>query len=213
MSSTLLLDERVVAVQPAAVRVFGLAGAVVLQQIHWHSTTRAVRVFGEHEWVVMPYALFSAETGLNENQIRHAVSKLEEQQVLVSCQPEAYQRRKWYRIDRAHEAFRGDCTNRDISRLEARNMPLGSAKYAASSIPDTKRTPRARDGRSDDPSDRTARAAQQTRDRHEADLARIDAEPPSTTTRAHLAEARARVSGLRADRPACENMQEGGDAI
>lgn len=97
--SAVLLDERVVAVQPALVRTFGLTCAVVLQQIHWHSRTPAAEEFDGHKWVRLPYEQFANETGLTQRVVRGAVEKLEGANVVLSCQPEVWDRTKWYRID------------------------------------------------------------------------------------------------------------------
>jgi hypothetical protein len=102
MSSALLIDETVIVVQPALVRRLGhLCDACVLQQIHyWLGRSRNDR--DGHRWVFKTYDDWSDEIGVTVKQVRAAIVRLETAGVIVSCQPEAYHRRKWYRIDYEH---------------------------------------------------------------------------------------------------------------
>ena len=102
MSSGLLLDEPCLVIQPALVRRLGhLSDAAVLQQIHyWIARSRNQRA--GYRWVYKTYEEWSSEIGISTKQIRAAIVRLEERGLLISCQPEAYHRRKWYRIDYEH---------------------------------------------------------------------------------------------------------------
>jgi hypothetical protein len=99
MSSGLLLDEPCLVIQPALVRRLGhLSDAAVLQQIHyWIARSRNQRA--GYRWVYKTYEEWSSEIGISTKQIRAAIVRLENLGLLISCQPEAYHRRKWYRID------------------------------------------------------------------------------------------------------------------
>lgn len=98
-TSALLIDQPVVAVQPALVRALeSMPAAAVLQQIHYRlSTAPAWEIDGE-EWAAITYDELAAETGLSPSQAKRAVERLAEHGYIDSCQPEAYNRRKSYRI-------------------------------------------------------------------------------------------------------------------
>lgn len=99
MTSALLLDEPCLVIQPALVRTLGhLADAAVLQQIHYWLQRATARHAGER-WVYKTYEQWSDEIGITEKQARASITRLEAAGILISCQPEAYHRRKWYRID------------------------------------------------------------------------------------------------------------------
>ena len=99
MSSALLLDEPCIVIQPALVRTLGhLADAAVLQQIHYWLARATVEDAG-YRWVYKTYEEWSEEVGISAKQVRSALGRLENLGLVVSCQPEAWQRRKWYRID------------------------------------------------------------------------------------------------------------------
>lgn len=105
-TSALLIHERAVLVQPSLVRALGLPTAVVLQQLHWRLSTDGLAKQHEGErWTPMTYAACCDETGLTADQVRRAVEKLEELGVVISCQPEVFNRRKSYRIDYTHETL------------------------------------------------------------------------------------------------------------
>lgn len=98
MTSALLLDEPCIVIQPALVRALGqLSDAAVLQQLHyWQS-----RATAEHDgrlWVYKTYEEWSDEIGISPKQIRASIGRLWSAGLIESCQPEAYHRRKWYRI-------------------------------------------------------------------------------------------------------------------
>lgn len=99
MTSALLLDETCLVIQPALVRALGhLSDAAVLQQIHYW-LQRATAEHAGRRWVYKTYGEWSDEIGITEKQARASITRLEAAGILVSCQPEAYRRRKWYRID------------------------------------------------------------------------------------------------------------------
>lgn len=177
-----LLDERVVAVQPSLVRAFGMNCAVVLQQVHWHIRAGDTRHHDGHEWVRMPYAMIEDETGLTEKMIRTAVGKLEDPDgvaVLVSCQPESWDRTKWYRIDHDNVGLR---PVRPSAREGGSNRPQGrvtTARRGASPLSDD-----------EDPSRSTRQAQDRIRDEQMAHLAEIDAEQPDPDRLARIREIR-----------------------
>jgi hypothetical protein len=126
-----LLDERSVAVQPSLVRALGITRAIVLQQIHWHSREHHGEELSDgNEWVALPLAKFSDETGLSIDSVRKAVRDLEERAVILSTQPEGYVRTKWYRVNLGHDLFVSDCPSgksagsmRSNPRFEAAKSP------------------------------------------------------------------------------------------
>ena len=103
----LLLDERVVAVQPSLVRAIGLTKAVVLQQLHWHlGAAGHGREHAGEVWFPITQTVLAEETGLTAQVVRRALEALEQEGIVLSIQPEGRQsRRKWYRIDLAHDRF------------------------------------------------------------------------------------------------------------
>jgi hypothetical protein len=102
MSHPLLLDERIVVIQPALVRELGhITDAAVLQQLHYWMPRARSQHAGQH-WVYKTYDEWSHEIGITPKQVRSAMNRLEESGLVISCQPEAYHRRKWYRIDYEH---------------------------------------------------------------------------------------------------------------
>lgn len=103
--SKLLLNERCFQVQPSLVRKFNcMHKAAVLQQMHyWMSRTE--NMLDDHLWVYKTYEQWSIEVGLTGTQVARAMRALEDLGYVVSCQPEGYDRRKWYRVNYAHEDF------------------------------------------------------------------------------------------------------------
>lgn len=106
--SRLLIDERVIAVQPSLVRALGLTKAVVLQQIHWHLEAGGhgkLHADGE-EWFPVTQDVLADEIGLTRPIVRQAIDALEAAGIVLACQPEGHRsRRKWYRIDHSHVLF------------------------------------------------------------------------------------------------------------
>lgn len=98
MSSALLLDEPCLVIQPALVRALGyIADAAVLQQMHyWQS--RATAQHAGRRWIYKTYDDWSIEIGITPKQTRTSIGRLEAAGLVESCQPEAYNRRKWYRV-------------------------------------------------------------------------------------------------------------------
>lgn len=98
MSAALLLDEPCLVIQPALVRALGhLSDAAVLQQIHyWQS--RATAEHAGRRWIYKTYDEWSIEIGITPKQVRSSITRLEAAGLVESCQPEAYHRRKWYRL-------------------------------------------------------------------------------------------------------------------
>lgn len=98
----LLVDERVFVVQPSLVRRLGyLTDAAVLQQLHYWMP-RATAEHDGHRWVYKTADEWADEIGVTPKQVRSAIGRLEALGVVLSCQPEAWKRRKWYRIDYDH---------------------------------------------------------------------------------------------------------------
>lgn len=142
-----LFDERVVAVQPSLVRAVGsVTAAAVLQQIHYHAQAGHTRGDG---WVVRTHAALGSEIGLTDRQVAHAARKLETIGVLESCQPDGYDRTKHYRVVRDAPALSGS-SNRQISRIEARELPLPTAKSGATSSTEGERRSKTRPWGSED---------------------------------------------------------------
>jgi hypothetical protein len=120
-----LLDERSVAVQPSLVRALGITRAIVLQQIHWHSREHHGEELSDgNEWVALPLAKFSDETGLTIHQCRRAVDDLEEREVILSTQPEGYIRTKWYRVNLGHDLFVSDCPSGSSATSNRQSCPF-----------------------------------------------------------------------------------------
>lgn len=99
MASALLLDEPCLVIQPALVRALGhLSDAAILQQTHYWLQRSTNEIAGER-WVYKTYDEWADEIGISEKQARSAIRRLEALGLLISCQPDAYRRTKWYRID------------------------------------------------------------------------------------------------------------------
>lgn len=130
MSGALLLDERMVSAQPSLVRALGLTKAVVLQQIHWNMVYGHGQVHDEHEWFPITMADLAGEIGVTRDVVRRAIEAMEQDGILLSCQPEGrVSRRKWYRIDRTHATFTGDS---DPPTPNGRLSPIGMGEAAHS---------------------------------------------------------------------------------
>ena len=105
----MLADERIVGAQATFVRAVGLARAVVLQQIHYNAVNPRI---GEdhdgHRWYAVTAFELADEIGLSESAIQRAVRALEDDRLLLSCQPEGWSsRRKWYRVNVDHPLVTG----------------------------------------------------------------------------------------------------------
>lgn len=145
MSRALLLDEPVIALQPALVRALGgdVHGAIVLQQIaYWMPFARST--YAGHVWVYKTYEEMATETALSADKCRRTVKRLEERGVLVSCQPGGNERVKWYRIDYDHELFHAADSSDHLAPApdDAAPVPLatGTSAGCSSSTENTQET-------------------------------------------------------------------------
>lgn len=147
MSSALLLDEPCLVIQPVLVRALGhLVDAAVLQQLHYWMQ----RAQSRHEgftWVWKTYEEWGEEIGVSTKQVRSAIERLETRGVVVSCQPESWNRRKWYRIDYTNDVLYGDSpsahTGSSISptgQFQAPTQAVPSALQGASNTETTTET-------------------------------------------------------------------------
>jgi hypothetical protein len=116
--SGLLVDERCIVIQPSLIRRLGnMHDAAILQQLHYWMP-RATSTYDGQRWVYKTYDQWGDEVGLTAKQVRQAIARLEGAGVVASCQPEAWQRRKWYRIVYDHSllspsAQMGTCNRPD----------------------------------------------------------------------------------------------------
>lgn len=102
--SKFLIEERPLTVLPTLVKHLGFERAVLLQQIHWLvNQPHSGIVMDDEKWVYGTYEEWCKDyfSFWEPRTLRHHVAKLEEQGLLVSCQPKAKQRdmTKYYRID------------------------------------------------------------------------------------------------------------------
>lgn len=105
----LLLDDRIIAVQPGLVRALDgkAAQAIVLQQLHyWLPHARAEH--DGHRWVYNTYEEWADQTGLSPPQVKRAMQSLVERGLVISAQPAGADRTRWYRIDYEHPLLAGD---------------------------------------------------------------------------------------------------------
>ncbi len=109
MSKTaLLMDEPPISVSPSLAQVFGINKAIVLQKLHYllsgTETNNNLHNFVDGEWwVYNSYKGWRKEffKWLSESALKTIFNELEKSGVIVSKQGlrNAYDRRKWYRID------------------------------------------------------------------------------------------------------------------
>lgn len=100
--SHLLIDGPLVTVPVKLTRALGsLSKAAVLQQVSWKLQAAGEDYDDGYRWVPLLSADLADLTGLSESTVRRLVVDLEKLGVLVSEQPETFNRRKWYRIDHA----------------------------------------------------------------------------------------------------------------
>jgi hypothetical protein len=97
----LLLDERPVVVQPSLVRLYGIAAAAILQQLHYWSK-RSTNLHDGHAWVYKTYQDWSDETGMSPKAVRGALDRLRSEHVVVDIESptDPRDRTRWWRIDR-----------------------------------------------------------------------------------------------------------------
>jgi hypothetical protein len=124
----LLLDENVIVVQPALVRALGsMIDAAILQQLHYWMP-RAKAEHAGHRWVYKTLDEWADEIGVTMKQAKSAVARLEAEGIVISCQPEGSNRRKWYRIEYDHVLFRSDRAGRS-------NSPDGTLEGTERAVP------------------------------------------------------------------------------
>lgn len=101
--SALLLDEQVIAIQPALVRLLGGHDlAAFVQQVHFRSTAGpAAREHDGHRWAVMTIDEWCADVVLTPKQMKRIVTKLTGLGVIVreAIGAAEYDRTKWTRVD------------------------------------------------------------------------------------------------------------------
>lgn len=99
MSTSLLLNERFVAVFPSLVRLLGgVADAAVLQEIHYQLQMGG-KEHNDVRWVPATTKDLSNAIGLSPDAITRTAKRLKDKGILVTANPEAFQRRTWWRID------------------------------------------------------------------------------------------------------------------
>jgi hypothetical protein len=100
---TCLIDESPLLVPPTLAAIFGIAQAVVLQQLHfWLENSQHKHQHDGHAWIYNTYETWRTQGGLwfmPERSIKHYILELERSGVVVSIQPDQFNRRKYYRID------------------------------------------------------------------------------------------------------------------
>jgi len=138
----MLLDERPLVLLPSLANAVGIAGAVVVQQVHFHlANPNNGRIHDGEQWIFKTYEDWRKDDFpfWSERTIRRIFSTLEKGGMIISCQPEGREsRRKFYRIDygRLEKAF---------TRTHARagcgqKRRFDAAKNGASSYSETTRT-------------------------------------------------------------------------
>jgi len=97
--SALLLTERFVAVFPSLVRALGgLPEAAITQEIHYQLQVGG-RDHDGHRWVPATARDLSDALGISPDAVSRTCRQLRDSGVLVTANPEAFQRRTWWRID------------------------------------------------------------------------------------------------------------------
>jgi len=120
---SLLASGYFIQVHPEIVKRLGSSSqAMVLQQLsYW--LERSDNEYDGQIWVYNTYEDWSENLGLTPRQVRSAMQALEELGLIISCQPQAYDRTKWYTIDYFHVFW-----NSAESQMEATEMSDGSDK-------------------------------------------------------------------------------------
>ena len=110
---SLLSSGYFIQVHPEIIKRLGSATqAIVLQQLsYW--LERAENIHNGENWVYNTYEDWAEQLGLSASQIKRAITALEDLGVVVSCQPEAYDRIKWYRIDTEHEFWQNPISHNE----------------------------------------------------------------------------------------------------
>lgn len=119
-----------VQVHPEVVRKLKSANqAMCLQKLsYW--LERSENKHDGHYWVYNTYEDWSNDLGLTPGQVEHAMTAMVEMGLIITAQPEAFNRRKWYRIDVDHEFW--DFPKAEISEMEGGNLRDGSRKSPCS---------------------------------------------------------------------------------
>jgi len=87
---------------PEMIKKLGSATqAICLQQLYYW-LERSENEYNGNKWVYNTYEEWSENIGLTPKQIRSAMNALEELGIVITCQPKAYDRTKWYSIDYSH---------------------------------------------------------------------------------------------------------------
>jgi hypothetical protein len=127
-SNRMLLDERPLVLLPSLAKAVGIAGAVVVQQVHFHlANPNNGRIHDGEQWIFKTYEDWHKDDFpfWSERTIRRIFSTLEKGGMIISCQPEGCDsRRKYYRID--YEQF---------DRLDSLARAQEAAKSGASIRP------------------------------------------------------------------------------
>jgi hypothetical protein len=122
----LLLDENVIIIQPALVRCLGsMIDAAILQQLHYW-LGRSTNSHSGEKWCYKTIDEWSEEIGVTPKQAKTAIHRLEFDGIVLSCQPEGSNRRKWYRIDYAHDVFGGAEEGRSSGPVGPMERPHGA---------------------------------------------------------------------------------------
>jgi DNA-binding transcriptional ArsR family regulator len=124
MSTALLLNERFVAVFPSLVRALGaLADAAVLQEIHYQLQIGGKESDG-HRWVPATARDLSDAIGLSPDAVTRTTKRLRDRGILVTSNPEGYERRTWWRVD--YDALNHLAETQNASREIAKSKPAKS---------------------------------------------------------------------------------------
>lgn len=103
---SLLASGYFVQVHPEVVRKLKSANqALCLQKLsYW--LERATNEYDGYVWVFNTYEEWAEDLGLSASQVERAMITLEEMGLVITVQPEGFDRRKWYRIDTEHEFWK-----------------------------------------------------------------------------------------------------------
>lgn len=104
--SSLLINERPLVVQPSLVRAIGLARALIVQQLHWRLENEVSREIDGHRFISDSYSQW-AETVFpfwTPETIRKYFVDLEKNGLVISIQPDQFDRTKSYRLN--HDKLR-----------------------------------------------------------------------------------------------------------
>lgn len=100
--NNLLINERPLTIQPSLITVFGLQHALILQQVHFASQQpKSGKIINGEKWIWNSYEEWRDNwfPFWSTENIRKHFTALENAGLLLSCQPEAFDRTKFYRIN------------------------------------------------------------------------------------------------------------------